>query len=760
MPRGGLARLNPDGSLDPNFNNGAGFDSVVVCMARQLDGEIVVGGSFTTLNGQSQPHIARIDSLGNPDGPTSFVTFTDNDVDAVLVQPDGEIIIGGDFTAVNNIAANHLARLDTSGFLEAGPSFNIGTGADGGVFCIALQADGRILIGGDFQTFNGIGPSGITRLNSDGTNDTNFLLSAGIGVKGELVNSIALQAEGSIIYAGQFTTVSGENHPGIARLSGVDGSVDSSFDTGSGTTAFITSVALQADGSVLVTGDFTSFNSVKRSGLVRLHNDFAQHTIIPDYTVLEWLRLGSSPELEQVTFELSTNGGATYSLLGSASRISNGWELSLGSELPTFGVLRARGMSSGGFDNGSAGLIEDILVYTLPATQLGLSLTSSNLTQFPNVDVTFSLSVSAPGTPSLTYMLDFGDGNPVLSGSIANGATLTFTHPFLASPGYNVTATVSDGTNMVSQSVTEIIPAPNSGGAGVTNVSDPTPVVNPVNNFSMALTNSDGGLVQITNNIDNLTAADVRSLYFVNTDFGDVAGRSSIEPGLTPVHKYIQHGLFIAQAIATNQADGSFAGHARKTLTISAKETGETGLFVRSSANGPRTLGDVSPTITTKTMKGKFVFNQLKPDSVLYSGTITLPSGLNTGATHEFSIAIGNIVANTMLDTKGNGKSLTGNKLVTKLKVTYLKVKKGAITTTGQMASISATFTLAGLVAGGFDTEGISPKGLVPGSKTMVDRSIQLAMLLDGVPYEAKVPVGFAIDKTSDFGTMVGRSGP
>ena len=72
---------------------------------------------------------------------------------------------------------------------------------------------------------------------------------------------------------------------------------------------------------------------------------------------MRWTRGGSAPEIERVDFELSTNGGASWSPLGAASRTAGGWERS-GLSLPSAGSIRARGRTSGGYQNGSSGLIE------------------------------------------------------------------------------------------------------------------------------------------------------------------------------------------------------------------------------------------------------------------------------------------------------------------------------------------------------------------------------------------------------------------
>src|SRR5262245_39430326 len=116
---------------------------------------------------QATPVSGSIDS--------SFVLHTNevnNWVWAVVVQPDGKILIAGDFTSVHGVPRNRIARLLSDGSLDT--SFDPGSGADTTVNCMALQSDGKILIGGSFSSINGTSRSHFARLNSNGSLDTGF----------------------------------------------------------------------------------------------------------------------------------------------------------------------------------------------------------------------------------------------------------------------------------------------------------------------------------------------------------------------------------------------------------------------------------------------------------------------------------------------------------------------------------------------------------------------------------------------------------
>jgi len=166
-----VARLNADGSLDNTFApfdvyfpnaTGRGFVSE---LAVQGDGKVLIGGSFTNVNGTSRNGIARINGNGTLDNSFNPGTGTDGNVYSVALQPDGKVLLGGGFTNVNGITRNRIARLNANGSLD--PSFNPGSGPDGGVGAIAVQPDGNILIAGNFLFVNGVMQWTMARLYGD-----------------------------------------------------------------------------------------------------------------------------------------------------------------------------------------------------------------------------------------------------------------------------------------------------------------------------------------------------------------------------------------------------------------------------------------------------------------------------------------------------------------------------------------------------------------------------------------------------------------
>jgi uncharacterized delta-60 repeat protein len=266
--RNRVGRLNADGTLDQSFNPLGGPNIAVRAMALQSDGRVVIGGFFDKVHSTNRNHIARLLQDGTLDRFFNPGSGADNPVYALGLLLDGRIVMGGSFTTVNGISRSGIAVLDTNGMVSA--PFNPGTGVDGTVFAIAVQPDGKLLIGGDFTTVNGSSSPRIARLNQDGSVDAAF--DAGIGPSGT-VRAITLQPDGKILIGGSFTSVNGTDRGRLARLDS-GGALDSVFlGAVEGANADVTSIAIQFDGNIVVLGEFTTFNGVSRNRITRLYRN-------------------------------------------------------------------------------------------------------------------------------------------------------------------------------------------------------------------------------------------------------------------------------------------------------------------------------------------------------------------------------------------------------------------------------------------------------------------------------------------------------
>ena len=261
--RNRIARVNSDGSLDTGFAPGTGFNGIVTAMAVQPDGKVICVGDFTSFNGTGRSRVARLNDDGTLDTGFDPGTGADFLVSSAALLSSGKILIGGFFGNYNGTAVVAHARLNDDGSLDTGYNSG-GAGPNDAVYCIAVQGDGKALIGGDFTTYNGTGRNRIARLNTDGTLDTGF--SPGSGAN-NLVQAICVQSDGAIVIGGDFTTFNGNTHNRHARMSAT-GTEDTGWTTGAGST--IHTLLWMPEGRIVVGGLFTGLAGSPRNRLGRL----------------------------------------------------------------------------------------------------------------------------------------------------------------------------------------------------------------------------------------------------------------------------------------------------------------------------------------------------------------------------------------------------------------------------------------------------------------------------------------------------------
>ena len=262
--RARVARLNVNGTVDASFTPTNAIGSTVYAVATQSDNKVVIGGSFY---GSTFPsYNARLNADGTVD--TAFSSYPNGVVNAVAVQSDGKILIGGAFTQVNGATRGHIARLNADGSLDN--AFQNGLqGASSTVRCIQLQSDGKILIGGDFSGVNNTGRNYVARLNSNGTLDTGFA-SYPAGAGGP-VYAVAVQSDNNVAIGGNFTSYGSFSLSRVARLY-PDGTRDTAFYS-SGINNIVEALAVQSDGGLLIGGTFTTINNSNCAYFGRLYGN-------------------------------------------------------------------------------------------------------------------------------------------------------------------------------------------------------------------------------------------------------------------------------------------------------------------------------------------------------------------------------------------------------------------------------------------------------------------------------------------------------
>ncbi len=281
-----LVRYTTAGALDPTFGS-AGLTTLrlgVTCHPTDIkiqgDGKIVISGY--AFNGSFNYFVcARFSQDGVPDGTfgTSGIVSTpinlvDDEANALLIQPDGKIVLAGwsfDSTPKDDFA---LVRYNTDGILDNtfGSSGKviapIGAGFDYG-YAVAIQPDGKILVGG--YSINANNDFSLARFNTDGTPDVSFgtggIVITAVGPGDEEAYSLAVQADGKILLSGNSANGAFGSDVALCRYNS-DGSSDITFGlngivkTSIGTSNdYALGMVLQpADGKILVAGN--TFSSV------------------------------------------------------------------------------------------------------------------------------------------------------------------------------------------------------------------------------------------------------------------------------------------------------------------------------------------------------------------------------------------------------------------------------------------------------------------------------------------------------------------
>jgi uncharacterized delta-60 repeat protein len=268
-----IIRLNTDFSIDDTFVYGTGFNAEATAVAIQPDGKILVGGNFTQYNGTARNRIVRLNTDGSLDTTFAIGTGFNATVWSIVVQPDGKILAAGDFTQYSGSLRAGIIRLNSTGSIDT--TFANLSPLNNTVYSIALQTDGKVLIGGIFSTVSGLTCGGIARLTSTGIVDNTFQLSGFTTGSSQGIYGLSIDPSGKIMCGGSFTSYSGVSRGGdIARLN-TDGTYDTTFNVGTGITGggkFVADI-IPTNGKYLITGVFDNFNGSSVGSIMRLNSD-------------------------------------------------------------------------------------------------------------------------------------------------------------------------------------------------------------------------------------------------------------------------------------------------------------------------------------------------------------------------------------------------------------------------------------------------------------------------------------------------------
>jgi uncharacterized delta-60 repeat protein len=263
-------RINEDGSKDTSFNIGTGFNGeVITSIENTTTGDIYVGGNYTQFTGASNTRLIRLNSDGSKDTAFSIGTGFNAAVRSLALQSDGKLVVGGNFTTYTGSSYNRILRLNTDGSVDT--TFSAGTGfsialAGLGVTTLLVDNAGKILCGGQVTGYNGNVIGNFVRLNTDGSVDTTF--SSGTGFNSFTYGGIHQLSNGKYIVTGDFTQYNGASITRVARLN-TDGTLDTGY-TPSNINNFVESSYLDSQERVYLYGGFTTVSGVTVNGITRL----------------------------------------------------------------------------------------------------------------------------------------------------------------------------------------------------------------------------------------------------------------------------------------------------------------------------------------------------------------------------------------------------------------------------------------------------------------------------------------------------------
>lgn len=266
-----IARLNPDGSPDPYFDPSLFVDGPINAIAVQEEGFLIIAGSFEYVNGFSRRYVARL----YPDGTLEYsfdacvAASSGSGATSVTLLPDGKILTTGRFIFANDVYRDGVARLLDCGDVDLTYAPQPGMNDGATAYALAVDANGNAYVVGDFVLYNNLVRPGILQLDTNGVPIGSF--NPGAGVFNNTIYTVHLQEDGKLVIGGSFQTYNWLPATNLARLF-PDGSLDTTFNPGAGPNDAVSAVVFQGS-KMLVAGKFSSYDSVPRAGLARILGD-------------------------------------------------------------------------------------------------------------------------------------------------------------------------------------------------------------------------------------------------------------------------------------------------------------------------------------------------------------------------------------------------------------------------------------------------------------------------------------------------------
>ena len=379
IPRRNIARLLPDGTLDPVWNPSA--NGAVHALAMGSNGAVYAGGSFNSIGGQPRSHIARLAGSGAGAADTSWNPSADSDVYALAVD-GGAVYAGGWFSSIGGQSRSHIAKLSGGGGGDADPNWN--PSANFSVRALVVDNSGAVYAAGTFSHIGGQPRSCIAKLSGSGTGvaDAGWNPSANSGVY-----ALALNNNGALYAGGDFSDIGGQQRLAFAAITS-GGDVDVSVDAES--PGMVRAIATQPDGGKIISGKFLKAGDQSRRNLLRLKFSGA---LDPDWN--------PSPDRDVFALAVDSLGavyaGGSFSSIGGQQR---------------FGIAKLAGSGTGAananWNPSASGTVEALAVDSSGAVYAGGHF--SNIGGQPR---SFIAKLSGSGTGAADALWDPSANNVV-----------------------------------------------------------------------------------------------------------------------------------------------------------------------------------------------------------------------------------------------------------------------------------------------------------------------------------------------------------
>jgi uncharacterized delta-60 repeat protein len=245
------------GSLLNNFN--FDFDLISNIQYVESNKSFIIGEGFGYSSGQYSDSISIKD----------------------LAKINDRYIVGGNFNYFNNAKADNIAMLSSNGSRDFTFASSISTGINSSIQTVAIDSNNKILIGGDFTSYNGIPINSLIRLNYDGSIDTSLSAVSGVGGFENLaeINTVTIDNNNKILIGGYFGTYNNIRSTKFIRLN-YDGSIDTSLSAVSGdgilrfnTPDRVRSIFIDNNNKIVIGGYITTYNSIHCGKFIRLNHD-------------------------------------------------------------------------------------------------------------------------------------------------------------------------------------------------------------------------------------------------------------------------------------------------------------------------------------------------------------------------------------------------------------------------------------------------------------------------------------------------------